>query len=260
MTKLKSDYSIQTVTNALRVLEVFTDEDEIGVSELSRRLDLHKNNVFRLLATLEENGYIEQSTRSEEYRLGPGCLELGRSFARGNGLIRCARSVLVELSKNVGETAHIAVLRESEVVHLDCEEANRLIMTSSRVGLRLPAHCTALGKVLLASENEATRACYEKEILAGSGLEARTRSTITDPQKFLEHLSSVAVQGSAVDFEECEVGLCCAAAPIHDGHGNLVGALSVSGPSSRMTTDSMHGTILPAVVAAADGMSHKLGL
>ena len=94
MSKPKSEYSIQTVSNALRVLEVFYEEHEIGVSELSRLLNLHKNNVFRLLATLEESGYIEQSEQSERYRLGVRCLELGRAYLRANSLLHCARPIL----------------------------------------------------------------------------------------------------------------------------------------------------------------------
>ena len=96
--KPKSDYSIQTVSNALRMLESFYKSDELGVSELSRRLRLHKNNVFRLLATLEEHGYIEQSLETERYRLGTRCLELSQSFARGNALLQRAHPILNELA------------------------------------------------------------------------------------------------------------------------------------------------------------------
>ena len=193
MTKSKSDYSIQTVSNALRVLEVFSEEDEIGVSDLSRRLNLHKNNVFRLLATLEENGYIEQSARSEQYRLGTGCLELGRAFARGNTLLRSARPILVELSALLGETVHIATLRKTYVIHLDCEAPDQLIMTASRIGLRLPASCTALGKVLLAGLEPEARGQLLKEMSLQSGFESRTSNTIVDPDKFSEHPFSFSI-------------------------------------------------------------------
>lgn len=259
MTKSKSDYSIQTVSNALKVLEVFSDEDEIGVSDLSRRLGLHKNNVFRLLATLEENGYIEQSERSERYRLGTGCLELGRAFARGNKLLRCARPLLEELCSTLGETVHIATLRNFEVVHLDSEESDQLILTASRVGLRLPAHCTALGKVLLAGMDADVRQQFVKQVHSSSQFESRTPNTIADPHKLLEHLSSVALQGSAVDIEEYAVGLCCAAAPVYDDGGRVVAALSASGPSFRLSQDQLLGTVIPAVVNAADRLSHNLG-
>ena len=101
--KPKSDYSIQTVSNALRMLESFYRTDELGVSELVRRLRLHKNSVFRLLATREEHGYIEQSPETERYRLGTRCLELGQGFSRGHALLRRARPVLEELALKAGE-------------------------------------------------------------------------------------------------------------------------------------------------------------
>ena len=259
MTKSKSDYSIQTVSNALRVLEVFSEKDEIGVSDLSRRLGLHKNNVFRLLATLEENGYIEQSARSEQYRLGPSCLELGRAFARGNTLLRSARPILAELSAALGETVHIAKLRGSEVIHLDSEVPEQLILTSSRIGLRLPANCTAMGKVLLAGLAPEPRAKLVNELFSQPDSESGTPNTIVDRDKFSEHLSSVAIQGFGVDLEEHEVGLCCVAAPVFDESGQTVAAISASGPSFRLTQDRLLGTVAPAVVAAANKLSRNLG-
>lgn len=258
MTKAKSDYSIQTVSNALRVLEMFSEEDEIGVSDLSRRLSLHKNNVFRLLATLEENGYIEQSARSERYRLGTGCLELGRAFARGNTLLRVARPILEELCKTLGETVHIATLRNGEVIHLDAEVPDQLITTTSRVGLRLPAHNTALGKVLLAGMDLEARSAFVAESLTDTKLAPRTENSIMDPHKFVEHLSSVALQGSAVDMEECEVGLRCVAAPVHDEAGRVIAAISASGPSFRLSQDHLLGSVAPTIVEAADRLSRSL--
>ena len=102
MKKPKSEYAIQTVTNALRLLDVFRDEEEVGVAELARRLGLHKNNVFRLLATLEEQGYIEQCPVSERYRLGIGSLELGHSFLRSRTLCGRARPILEEMWQRSG--------------------------------------------------------------------------------------------------------------------------------------------------------------
>ncbi len=259
MTKSKSDYSIQTVSNALRVLEVFSDEDEIGVSDLSRRLSLHKNNVFRLLATLEENGYIEQSAKSERYRLGTGCLELGRAYSRSNPLLRTARPFLEALCEELGETVHIGTLRGYEVVHLDSEQPEQLVMTSSRVGQRLPAHTTALGKVMLGSLDADARENYIRDVLATEDGSRRTEHSISDPHKFQEHVSSVAIKGHAVDMEECEIGLRCVAAPVHDASGRVVAAISVSAPSFRFKESHMLDKVVPVVEDAAERLSHSLG-
>jgi DNA-binding IclR family transcriptional regulator len=110
MKKPKSDYAIQTVTNALRLLDVFREEEEVGVAALARRLGLHKNNVFRLLATLEEQGYIEQSPATERYRLGIGSLELGHSFLRSRALLARARPILEALCEETGESVHLGLM------------------------------------------------------------------------------------------------------------------------------------------------------
>lgn len=152
--KPKSEYAIQTVTNALRMLEVFHGESEMGVSDLARTLGLHKNNAFRLLATLELAGYMEQDPATELYRLGPRCVELGQAFVRSHSLMNRARPILEALAAEAGETAHLGVLTGGEVVHLDGVQPDQIVLTGLRVGRRLEAHCTALGKVLLAGEIE----------------------------------------------------------------------------------------------------------
>jgi IclR family KDG regulon transcriptional repressor len=256
--KPKSDYSIQTVSNALRLLEAFSQDVELGVSELSRRLALHKNNVFRLLATLEERGYIEQCADTERYRLGVRCLELGHTYERSHTLLDCARPVLEQLARSTGESAHLGVLEGFEVVHLDAVASDRLVGTGSRIGLRLPAHATALGKVLVACGDTAVREDYDKGVVR-VGIESLTEATITDRDKFFEHLNSVSLQGYAVDIEECELGMCCVAAPVIDGNGRVLAAISVSGPSFRLGPDELMGKAAPAVIAAADRISQHLG-
>lgn len=255
----KSEYSIQTVRNALRLLETFSDYEELGVSELSRKLSLHKNNVFRLLATLEEQGYIEQCSRNDRYRLGLRCLELGRSFARGHGLLASARSILEDLTERTGESSHLAVLSDFEVVHLDGELPSNLVLSASRVGRRLPLHCTALGKVLLGCGSERGRESFDRKYLRPNGLAGHTQATITDRDKFFEHLRSVAVQGFAVDLDETEVGLRCLAAPVFDAEGGVVAAFSVSGPAPRVSEERLLSALEPEVSEAAQRLSRALG-
>ena len=257
--KPKSDYVIQTVTHALRLLEEFRTADELGVTELSRRLNLHKNNVFRLLATLEQRGYIEQSSANDRYRLGAKCLELGETFSRSHSLLDQARPILRSLAEEVGETVHLAQMTSFEVVHVDAQVYHQPILTPSRVGQRLPVHCTALGKVLLGSATERCRQAYDQMVVAGRELPPRTRATIVDPAKFFEHVRTVAGQGYALDVEECEEGLSCVAGPVYDRTGLAVAALSVSGPSFRLGADELLRNIVPKVTASADRLSRDLG-
>ncbi len=256
--KPKSDYSIQTVSNALRLLEVFYDEPELGVSELSRRLGLHKNNVFRLLATLELGGYVEQSRTNDEYRLGVRCLELGRAYSRSHSLVERARPVLTDLVAELGETAHLGVLRDHQVVHLDGIEPRRLLVTASRVGQRLPVHCSALGKVLVGCADPSVRKSYYENVVT-SGLEAVTPDTVVDGAKLNDLFRTVGGQGYALDLGECEVGLNCIAAPVYGGSGEVVAALSVSGPAVRLSEDVLFSKVLPVLTAAARRLSDSLG-
>src|SRR5919109_3509814 len=114
----KSNYVIQSVSHALDVLEQFSGNvDEIGVTELSKRLKLHKNNVFRLLATLESRGYIEQNRVTENYRLGLKTLELGQTFIKQMGLLRQSRPVLEWLVEEGNETAYGGVLQNPSIVY-----------------------------------------------------------------------------------------------------------------------------------------------
>lgn len=259
MAKPKSEYSIQTVSNALRMLEAFYDEDEFGVSELARRLGLHKNNVFRLLATLEQGGYIEQSASSDLYRLGTRCLELGQAYSRGHTLQRRARPILEELARKSAETAHIAVLRGFEVVHLDGVQPEQALLTALRIGERLPAHCTALGKVLVGCAERTMQESFGRAIAADEALSGRTDATIVDVQKIFDELRTVSAQGFAVDLEECYAGVRCVAAPVYDASGAVAASLSISGPASRLVEEGLHGEIGRTVIAAAEQLSQELG-
>ena len=259
MKKPKGEYAIQTVTNAMRVLEAFHDEEELGVTELSRRLVLHKNNVFRLLATLEQQGYIEQHAGTERYRLGVKNLELGQAFARSRSLLRSAGPRIADLLAETGETVHLAVLRDHQVIHLCGDRSERAVMSGLRVGERLPVHCTALGKVLLGCASDEVRQAYDEEQLGAGSLEARTESTITDRDKLREHLQSVSLRGFALDLGECDPGLCCAAAPVYGADGRLCAALSVSGPQFRLAEETLLGVVVPSVVESANRLSRDLG-
>lgn len=258
MKKPKGEYAIQTVINAMRLLEAFRDEEELGVTELARRLELHKNNVFRLLATLQQQGYIEQEADTERYRLGVRVLELGCSFTRNRPLLISAEPVLEDLAQKTGETCHLGTLRGFEVVHMRGKQAERAIVAGVREGQSLPAHCTALGKVLVGCAEDALHQAYDAWLGDGE-LAARTDETIVDRHKLRDHLRGVGVRGVGFDLLECDEGLTCAAAPVHAADGRVVAAISVSGPESRLSESTLRADIAPQVVAAADKLSKALG-
>src|SRR5208337_4853464 len=134
----KTNYVIQSVAHSLDVLEQFSrDVDELGVTELSKRLKLHKNNVFRLLATLEARGYIEQNRVTENYRLGLKTLELGQTFIRQMGLLRQSKPVLEALVKECNETTYVSILKDFNIIYLDAVETDMTVRVVPRVGSRL---------------------------------------------------------------------------------------------------------------------------
>jgi DNA-binding IclR family transcriptional regulator len=254
--KEKSEYIIQAVDQALDLLEQFHDEvDELGVTELSKRLKLHKNNVFRLLATLESRGYIEQNRVTENYRLGLKTLQLGQTFIRQMGLLRQARPVLEWLVEQCNETSYVAILKDLHIVYLDVVETNLTVRVVPRVGARLPAYCTAAGKVQLAYMTDEELDNY----FPGRELKGYTANTITDRDTLKKQLQLVAERGYAIDNEELDPGVRCVSAPIRDYTRRIVGAVSISGPSMRFTDERLEKELIPLVVKAGDEISTKLG-
>jgi len=252
----KESYVIQSVTNALNLLEEFKgDRDELGVTELSKKLNLHKNNIFRLLATLEAKGYIEQNKATENYRLGVKSLELGQIFIKQLGLVRQAKPFLKELVKECNEMAYIGTIRQNSVVYLYVEEANQTVKVANRVGWSLPIYCTGIGKAQIAYTSE-----EELEKLGIlDNMERLTSNTIVDKTEFIKHLKQVAKRGYAIDNEECDPGVRCVGVPIRDYTGRVVGGISVCAPSFRMTDEILRTKIIPAVKEAGGKVSKRLG-
>lgn len=254
--KEKSEYIIQAVDHALDLLEQFHDDvDELGVTELSKRLKLHKNNVFRLLATLESRGYIEQNRVTENYRLGLKTLELGQTFIKQMGLLRQSRPILEALVRECNETTYVSILKEFHIVYLDAVETDLTVRVVPRVGSRLPAYCTAAGKIQLAymTEEELDNFLPTKE------MKRYTPNTVTGRDELKVGLKTVAEMGYAVDNEELDIGVRCVAAPIRDYTRRIIGAVSISGPSMRFSEERMENELIPLVKKAGEDISAKLG-
>ncbi len=254
--KEKSEYVVQSVDRALDILEAFNyNEEELGVTELSHKLNLHKNNVFRLLATLETRGYIEQDKKTGNYRLGIKIFEVANVFLHHLGLRRQARPILEELVGKCNETAYLAVTDGMEVVYVLMHETSHTVRVIPRLGHRLPAYCTASGKVQLAYESQDRLL----QLLKDRPLRKLTRNTITDLDRLREHLTDVSQQGFAVDNEELEDGVCCVAAPVRDYSHRVVAGVGLSGPMSRFSPERIQNDLVPLVKEAGVKISQRLG-
>lgn len=250
----KSNYIIQAVAHALDVLEQFHGDGELGVTELSKRLKLHKNNVFRILATLESRSYIEQNRATENYRLGTRCLQLGQSYIQHMGLLRQARPIMSEIVKTCHESSYVAVIRKGQVVPLDVVESDQAVRIISHVGEALPLHCTAAGKVHLAFEplEEVQRDLPEE-------LTQYTDTTIVDRRALLEQLKTIATSGYALENCEYQQDVRTVAAPIRDYTRTVVGSVAVSGPAYRMSPERIEKEFAPIVLQAGRELSTRLG-
>lgn len=252
----KNNYIIQTVVHALDILEEFrNDANELGVTELSRRLRLDKNNVFRLLVTLESRNYIEQNKRTENYRLGLKNLELGQTVIKQLGLHRQAKPVLESLARDCNETCLIAIRTGSYIIYLDAVESTHPVRVVPRVGTMLPAHCTAAGKVLLAEASDLEGAQH----LPAGELQQRTPHTVNDRGELAKQLEAIAIQGYALEDEELDVGVRGVAAPLRDYGKGVVGAICVSGPTMRFSKTRMQEVLVPLVMKAGEEISARLG-
>jgi IclR family KDG regulon transcriptional repressor len=251
----KSNYVIQSVSHALDVLEQFNgDVEEMGVTELSKRLKLHKNNVFRLLATLEARGYIQQNKSTESYRLGLRCLQLGQTFIHQMGLLLQSRAVLEDLAKITQESAFVAVRKGAGIVPLDFVEPPRAVRVVSFLGTALPAHCTAAGKIYLVFESDG-----ELGRNLGSDLKRYTGKTIIDGAALAEQKKEIGTAGYALEQEEFTDEVSSVAVPIRDYTRMLVGAMAVVGPSQGLTTDVIKNDVVPKIMRAGDELSKRLG-
>jgi len=246
---------IGSLLHGLEILDMFErDRSVIGIGEMAQHLSLHRSTTSRLAATLSVAGYLEPAGEPGRYRLSGKLAALGELVATDGQVRRAALPYLQSLVQSLGETGHLAVLEGNEAVTVEVVDGWQTVRMHSWVGKRSPAHCSSMGKALLAGlGDDAIDARYP-----GARLEARTENTITDRAGLKRHLADVRSRGYAVDREELEPHLCCVAGPIFDRTGTVVASISISGPDSRVDEASIPSTA-DAVRAAAWQISARLG-
>ncbi|UOF90262.1 IclR family transcriptional regulator [Fodinisporobacter ferrooxydans] len=249
------EYTVKSVDKACMLMEIISDyEDGVGITELAEKVGMYKSTVHRLLNTLAARGYIEQDPGTGKYKLGYRVLDLGMKLLTGIDLRRESAPFLHKLAMESNEVVHLAVLDHGEIVYIDKVESSNTTRMHSRVGKRVPVHGTGLGKAILAflPPSEAVA------IIDRYGLKPITPYTITDRNQLLDALDETRKLGYALDIEENEIEVCCVAAPIWDYNNKVVAAISVSGPSFRMTHDRLQ-EMVPFVTQTAYQISERLG-
>lgn len=254
MKQTDSSYN-QSVQRAIKILEYLAAADgPKDLTVISRNVQLNKSTVYRFLTTLEADRYVHQDAVTGRYSLGSKVTWLSAKFLEKNEIRNVAHAILEDLSQQTGETAHLAILDGDEVCYVDKINGAQAVLMASRVGLRMPIHCTALGKALLAYRPRSEWRRYVET----NGLPARTARTITCPDQFYAELENVRRQGYAWDQLENEDGIRCVAAPVRDANGDVVAAISISGWIITMTEERLQ-ELTPRVCAAAEAISARLG-
>ena len=256
---LKPSNLVQTIERASSILDILGQSSQgISIRELSAKLKLPKGTTHRLLSSLSYFGYVRQDPKTRDYFLGFKLVDLGQLLLSQLDLRKEAEPFLRDLAEKTEETVHMVFLDRGEIVYIDKVELDHNpsgLRMASRVGLRNPAHSSAVGKVLLAHlpEEELNGLIKEK------GLPKRTDHTITDPVQLKEHLKAVRTQGYAVDDEENERGIRCVAAPIYNETGRAVSAISISVLAFRVTKKVVQETLKKEVMETAFKISQRLG-
>jgi len=257
--KIKNTGTVQAIERGCRILDHLSEgKQSYSIQNLSLDLNLPKPTIHRILSTLRQFGLVAQDEISKEYHLGFRLVELGYTVLDQIDLRKIAEPFLTKLANRAEETVHLVILDQGEIVYLDKVEKisdPKSLRMVSRIGMRNYAHSCAVGKVLLAFLSDSER----DEIIAQKGLPRMTKNTIVNLGQLKKHLADVRAQGYAIDDEENEEGIRCIAAPVMSDRGNVIAAISISGPTVRMTEKRIHHKLKAGVMKTALDISKKLG-
>ncbi|RSL32171.1 IclR family transcriptional regulator [Salibacterium salarium] len=246
---------IQSLDRALKILDLFDESvSELKITDISDKMLLHKSTVHSLLKTLEKHQYVEQNEESGKYRLGLKLFERGNSVIRSRDIRVVAKDFLHTLSKETGQTVHLVIQDGKEGLYIDKVESASATILYSRIGRRIPLHCSGVGKALIAFQPDQAIA----DTLKDYEFIQRTEHTITTREAFWEEIRLIREKGYAEDREENEPGVHCVAIPVRDHTGEIAAAISISTLSMRTSKEEMqHYT--NQLIEAGKQLSEKLG-
>ncbi len=254
MISVAAQSGTQSVLRAISLLKMFSDaQPEWSLSDLARAADLNKTTTYRLLTALEREGMLARNRRTGSYHLGPETIALGGRALRSNDLRSAGHAELEWLAGTVGEAATLEVLVGDQVLILEEVPASYLIAPWQSIGTRYPAHATSTGKLLLAA-----LADTEREAALRRPFQRLTNKTITDPQEMEREMARISAQGYATAVEELEPDFVAVAAPVHNHDGQVVAAVSIGGPVTRLNAERLP-QVTSAVVQAGRRISQRLG-
>jgi len=245
---------LSSVATATALLKAFSENEvELGISALAKRLGVAKSTVHRLAVTLVAEGLLEQDRDTGKYRLGIALFRLGALVRQRMDVSSEAKAALYDLREKTNESVHLAILDGVEIMYVYNLESTQAIRMRSDIGVRKPAFCTAEGLALLAYQPD-----HAIDAVIGAGLAARTPQSMTDAAALRAALDAVRKRGCAIEDEESEVGMRAIAAPIRDDADNVIAAVGVAGPVTRLSKKTI-AAFVPHVIETAEAISRRLG-
>ncbi len=233
---MNDEIKVKSLKKALDILDCFTARTpELGITEISTQLNLYKSNVHNIIQTFEQCGYIEKNPDNNKYRLGMKILELSYIINTSLGIHKIVHPYMSSLSNELNEVIYFAIPKDNHILYLEGTYPSSSYSARSMIGETAEMYCTSLGKAILAFLPHQQQA----EAISAQSMTAFTPNTISDPQKLMEELALVREQGYSVDNMEHEIGIRCVGVPVYRRDGNLLGAISISGPSPRITDDKI---------------------
>lgn len=250
----QTQYNVRAVERALQILDCFDENHcEMGVSEIAEQVELHKATAHRILTTLLNFGYVERAADGQRYRLGLKLMEMGCKVMHNMDLREVALPYMTQLTQQFDEACDLSVFDRGQVLYIDVLKSSHALTIAASTGQRLPAYCTASGKVFLAHLGPDELSSHLSE-----PLKRFTSNTITSREKLLSELKDVKQQGCAYDNEELEVGIQAIAAPVYGRDGNVAAAIGMPCPTSRVGTDKL-ATFAKALIETTTAISRRLG-
>ncbi|MDR3052707.1 MAG: IclR family transcriptional regulator [Coriobacteriales bacterium] len=245
---------IQLVERVFDVLEYLSQSPvPKGPTQVAQALDMSKSTVYRLLNSLQMRGYVEKSESGGTYRIGIKLVEVASNHINNLELQTEARPYLIEMQTELGLIVHLGILDGHEVVYVEKLDLSPNIRGYTQIGLRVPAQCSSLGKCILA-QLSGDQLDY---LMSSCKFEQYTPNTITDLADLKTHLRLVRQQGWAMDNEEYILGHRCVGAPIYDYRGEIIAAVSASGPTTLFTNDLIP-QVTKRIQTAAEAISRRL--
>ena len=230
---MSSDNNVQSIDRALDIIEVLSQENEgLGVTEIAGRIGLHKSTAHRIIATMSDRGYLNRTDKGT-YKIGLKLIEAVSCYINSLELQTEARPYVAQITSELGLTSHLGVLDGDQVVYIEKMDVFSNVRMYSQIGVRVHAYSCSLGKCLLSNYSSQ----QVRKIMVNCSFIRFTKKTLGSVDQLIADLDKVRSRGWAIDDEEAEVGHRCIGAPIYDYRGDIIAAISASGPTSLLTKD-----------------------